>query len=99
MTIPFFKDGYFSGWRGKIALAIIFSTVFAANLVLAINLNRQVVHSIQKERIFSQLPDYSVNNRNQPALTSPLVLGAVTPDVKLGDSRAANLKDFFRKYH
>lgn len=84
----------------KLGLALGFFTLLLVNLLFITKLSRDISLANKQKQILSQLPDFPANlNRQSGFPPAPLVLGAMTTDVKLGDSRAANLKEFFRRYH
>lgn len=51
------------------------------------------------EKILAEISEANKPQNQFKFSSAPFVLGAYSTDVALGDSRAANLKSFFRKYN
>ncbi len=84
----------------KLPLFFIFFGVLVINTYFILSCFINYKKESYQSKILSEIESIKKNPDKQFALSSnPFVLGAMTSDIKLMDSRAANLRSFFRKYN
>ncbi len=84
----------------KIGILIGFIVFFALNTYLITCYYSRYSISRHQSLLLDEISHIDSNPSRQFALSAaPLVLGEMTSDVTLNDSRSANLRNFFRKYN
>jgi len=84
----------------KIFLLISFFSLAGLNLYCILKYFHRVEKYYQQEKILSEINGVKNNLSKQFSFSAaPLVLGEFESQIKLVDGRAANLRNFFRKYN
>ena len=77
---------------------VAFFVIFLLNITLLIHVYNRSQFEKKQRQIISELPQTNSKDKQYAVSAAPLVLGTVESEVIVDDGRAANLRNFFRRY-